>query len=90
METSKRISWKVDFSVLRDPNILLCLMNYGENVWFFNSVIQVMYSLPFLRNYIKLRPPAKGVATKIRKLFSEMETSSEAVRISNYVRNLDL
>ena len=33
-------------------------------------------------NYInKLRPPIKGVAMEIRKLFSETETSSEPVSI---------
>ena len=83
---SKRISSKVDFSVLRDPNIPLGLKNYGKNVCFFNSVIHVLYSLPVFRDYIKLRPPVKGVAMKIKKLFSEIETSSEPVRTSNYVR----
>ena len=42
-------------------------------------------------NYInKLRPPIKGVAMEIRKLFSETETSSEPVRASNYMRYLGL
>ena len=86
---SKRISSKVDFSIIRDPNIPLGLVNYGENVCFFNSVIQVLYSLSVFRDYInKLRPPAKGVAMKIKSLFSEIETSSEPVRTSNYVRYL--
>ena len=64
---SKRISSKVDFSIIRDPNIPLGLVNYGENVCFFNSVIQVLYSLSVFRDYInKLRPPVKGVAMKIK------------------------
>ena len=72
---SKRISSKVDFSIIRDPNIPLGLVNYGENVCFFNSVIQVLYSLSVFRDYInKLRPPVKGVAMKIKNLFSEIET----------------
>ena len=88
---SKRISSKVDFSIIRDPNIPLGLVNYGENVCFFNSVIQVLYSLSVFRDYInKLRPPVKGVAMKIKNLFSEIETSSEPVRASNYVRYLGL
>ena len=33
----------------------------------------------------KLRPPVKGVAVKIRKLFREIETSNEPSRTSNYV-----
>ena len=43
---SKRISSKVGFNVVRDPNVPLGLINYGENICFFNSVIQVLHSLP--------------------------------------------
>ena len=32
---SKRISSKVDFNIIRDPNIPLGLIKYGENVCFF-------------------------------------------------------
>ena len=84
---SKRISSKVDFNVIRDSNISVGLINNGENVCFFNPVMHVLYSLPLFRDYIdKLRPPVKGVAVKIKNLFSEIETSSEPVRTSNYVR----
>ena len=38
-ESSKRFSEKVDFKVVRDLNIPLGLINYGENVCFFNSAI---------------------------------------------------
>ena len=48
----ERISSKVDFNVIRDPNIPLDLINYVENVCFFNSAIQVLYSLPVFRDYI--------------------------------------
>ena len=66
-ETSKRITRKVNFNAIKDLNILLGLMNYGENVCFLNPVIKVLYSLPLIRDYIsKLRPPLKGVAMKIR------------------------
>ena len=36
---SKRIRTKVDFNVKRNPNIPLGLINYGENVCFFNFII---------------------------------------------------
>ena len=66
----KRISRKVDFNVIRDPIIPFGFKNYCENVCFFNSVIQVMYSSPVFRDYInKLRPPVTGVAMKIKKTF---------------------
>ena len=51
-ESSRRINEKVDFNVVRDANIPLGLINYGENVSFFNSVIQVLYCLPLFRDYM--------------------------------------
>ena len=85
---SKRISSKEDFNVIRDPNISLGLINYEEYVRFFNSVMQV-FSLPVFRDYItKLQPLVKGIAMKIKKLFSEIENSREPVRASNCVRYL--
>ena len=90
-ESFKRISGKIDFNAVRDSNILIGLINYGENVCFFNSVVQVLYYLPLFRDYInKLRPPVKGVALKVRKLFRVIETSNEPARTSNYVKYLSL
>ena len=40
---SKRISSKVDFNVIRDPNIPLGLINYGENVCFFNCHTSIVF-----------------------------------------------
>ena len=51
-ESFERISGKLDFSVVRVPNIPLGLINYEENVCFFNSVIQVLYYSPLFRDYI--------------------------------------
>ena len=83
---SKRISSKVDFIIIGDPNIPLCLVNYEVNVCFFK-----FDSLSVFRDYInKLQPPVKGVAMKIKNLFSEIESSSEPVRTSNYVKYLGL
>ena len=90
-ESSKRISEKLNFNVLREPNIPLGLINYGENVCFFNSVIQVSNFLPLFKDYMnKLGSLVKGVAMKIRKHFRVIETSNEPVRTSNYVRYLSL
>ena len=90
-ESLKRISKKIDFNVVRDPNIPVGLINHEENVFFSNSVIQVLYSLPLFRDYIsKLGSLAEGVAMEIKKLFKEIETSIEPVRTSNYVKYLSL
>ena len=40
-ERSKRVIREVDLIAIRDPNILLVLINSGGNVRFFNSVIDV-------------------------------------------------
>ena len=52
---SKRINSKVDFNVIRDPNIPLGVKNYGGNVCFFNSVIQ-LYVLVMLRMRFRVNP----------------------------------
>ena len=45
-----RISSKVDFNIIRDSNILLGLVNCGENVCFFNFAIQFLYSLSVVKH----------------------------------------
>ena len=50
-----------------------------------------MYSLPVFRDYVKNYDHlSKGVAMKIRKLFSEIETSNEPARTYNHVRYLGI
>ena len=80
----------VDFNVIRDETAPLGLMNNGENVCFFNSVMQVLYSLPLFRGYINQLQPVEGVAMPIKNLFREIETSKEPVKTSHYVRYLNL
>ena len=83
-ERPKRISSKVDFKIIRDPNIPLGLITMRK-CFLLQLVIQVLYSLPVFGGYInKVRPSINGVAMKIRKLFSEIETSNESVRTSSY------
>ena len=86
----KRISSKVDFNIVTGPNILLGLTNYGK-MFASSTVIQVLYFLPVFRDFInKLLPLVNGAAVKIRKLLSEIDTSSEPVRAFNYVSYLGL
>ena len=40
----------IGFYVIRDSNLLLNLIKYGGNIDFFNTVIQVLYSLPVFRD----------------------------------------
>ena len=48
-------------------------MNNGENVCFFNSVMQILYSLPLFRDYINQLQPAEGVTMQIKNRFREIE-----------------
>ena len=63
---------KVDFSVIRDESAPFGLMNNGENVCFFNSVMQVLYWLPLFRDYINLLQTAEGVAMQINFFFKKL------------------
>ena len=82
----------IDFNVtyIRDPNIPLGLMNQGENVCFFNSVIQILYTLPAFREFIQQLSPTNAVVSEIKNLFGEIESSNVPVRTSDYVQNLGL
>ena len=70
----------VDFNIssnVRDPNITLCLLNIGENVCFFNSVIQALYSITAFREYVrklllfKDNPPAVSIKNLFREIALE-------------------
>ena len=44
-----------------------------ENVCFFNSVMQMLCSLPLFRDYINQLQPAEGVAKQIKNIFREID-----------------
>ena len=82
---------KIDFVVNRgNPVVPLGLVNQGENVCFFNSVIQVLYSLPTFRSYIEQLQTSERVVSKIKDLFTEIRCSNEPVRTSTYISDIDL
>ena len=70
---SKRITSKVDFNVIRDPNIPLGFKNYGETVCFFNSAIQILYSLPVFILIYKKKSTA-GVSSTFELISETAET----------------
>ena len=65
------------------------LRNSGENICFFNSVAQVLYSLLSFRGHIFNTPLDHIVIIKLRQLFREME-SSPAYDINTYLLVADL
>ena len=72
---------------VRDPNNPLGLINEGVNVCFFNSVVQVLYSLPLFRNYIRQISPSNSIKRGIKDLFRDIENSNEPVRTSRCVQS---
>ena len=86
------ISSNVRDTNVRDRNIPLGLLNIGENVCFFNSVIQALYSITAFRDYVlKLllfrdNPPA----VSIKNLFREIASANNPIRTSEYLKHLEL
>ena len=60
---------------------------FASSTLSYKSCILYQYLEIILTNYNHL---SKGVAMKVKKLFSEIETSSDPVRTSNYVRYVGL
>ena len=62
-------------------------MNQGENVCFFNSVVQFLYTFPAFRVLIQQLSPTNAVVSEVKNLFGEFESSNVPVRTSDYVQN---
>ena len=77
-------------SNVRDVNIPLGLLNTGDNVCFFNSVVQVLYAIPAFRNFVQELAPDNQAITAIEDMFQEISNSNEPVRTSRYVQLLGL
>ena len=88
----------VDFNIsspflltdVRDPNIPVGLENEGVNLCFFNSVIQVLYSLHKFRIYILESLPSNPLQREIKELFQQIcdQNSNGPVRTSGHVKKL--
>ena len=75
---------------VRHSSIPVGLENEGVNVCFFNSVVQVLYSLPSFRSYILQTSVINEVTAFMRNLFQEIKNARESVQSSYYIRNLRL
>ena len=83
----------IDFNIsynVREPSVPLGLLNQGENVCFFNSIVQVLYSLPAFRDFMQQILPTNAAVLAIQNLFREISCSNVPVRTSRYVQNLGL
>ncbi|MCH2406271.1 MAG: ubiquitin carboxyl-terminal hydrolase, partial [Nitrosopumilus sp.] len=78
-----------------NSNIPLGLMNKGENVCFFNSVIQVLYAIPAFRDIVLTlpAPSSNGTVNAIKRLFDKIknsQSSNSPVRTSTFIHDIDL
>jgi len=66
------------------------LKNEGVNVCFFNSIIQVLYSMPEIRSHIRALTCNNRYIKGIKSLFEKMDSKISPVQTSNIVKNLQL
>ena len=66
----------IDYSLVTrhtvDSNFPVRLHNEGVNVCFFNSICQVLYSLPEFHTYLEQTPISHLVVTELKNLFETM------------------
>ena len=85
------INSDIDFSIIPVKSQPLGLINRpNENVCFFNSVIQVFYSIPECHQYIYQLEPTDDAVSEIKKLFTQIESSTDPISTSVCVQNLGL
>ena len=75
----KQMKEDIDFNIcynIPNSNAPLGLLNHGENVCFFNSVLQVLYSLPMFRQFVHELPTTTPEVSAIRSLFEEISNSN--------------
>ena len=77
---------------MRDLNKPVGLRNEGVNVCFFNSITQVLYCIPELREYIKSAMITNRYLNEMKMLFEKItnQVSSEPVKTSDHVKKLRL
>ena len=89
----QRADNEIDLNIssnVRNPNIPLGLLNRGENVCFFNCVVQVLYAIPAFRDFLQGLTLGYEAVIAIKEMFEEISTSNEPVRTSKYVQDLGL
>ena len=93
--TSNSVDLNIDYSLVSADTINrkfpVKLRNEGVNVCFFNSICQVLYSLPIFHTYLEQTLIRDNViVTELKNLFETMRSTSRIVQTSSYVRQLNL
>jgi len=80
----------IDFRMSSLNSIPLGLLNRGENVCFFNSIVQVLHSIPGFLTYVQEHAHSNQYVLKISEMFLEITSSITPVQTSKYVHDLEL
>ena len=94
---SKNISGEFGESSLKRPIDFgnphatpLGLRNEGENVCFFNSVIQMLHSIPTFRNEVLFSESSDEVVSAVRNIFRDFSISETPLKSSQYLQQIRL
>lgn len=80
-----------DFNVIQRVQVVLRLLNSrGKSICFYNSIMQVLYSLPHLWNFVQKSSSMDSVLVSRKALLEELLNSAESVMTSNYIFSLNL
>ena len=81
----------VELTIMQSRTAPLGLKNYsGHNVCFFNSVIQVLFSVESFREHIRHLDTIDPIVLIIKNLFREIESSDIPIETYLYVQSLEL
>ena len=73
----------------KDNNAPFGLLNQGENVCFFNTIIQLLYQMPSLKLKLRSVSEPNVVVSTLKNLFSVIDQSSNgAVRTTQFLHNI--
>ena len=89
IEEAQNVNFVIE-AIARDQTKPLGLINDGENMCFFNSVIQVLYSVQPFQEYVHQMETSDPAALAIKDIFSEIESSNNPIKTSTYIQNLQL
>ena len=90
VEKANDIDFTMISNVRETINRPLGLLNYGDNVCFFNSVIQVLHSIKPFREFVLKTQSDGGAILAMKDLFREIDTSKEPIETSRYISRLPL
>ena len=79
----------IEYSAVSDVTMnrksIVKLGNYGENICFFNSCCQALYSLDFFHTYLEQTTIDHPVITKLKELFQTMRNKNGIVKSFDFM-----